>query len=124
MTAGCGGAPSRNLSILAGTYTGTWSNTQGGAVQGSADATINPAGDVTMVLANTATGGPPDNITGKVDAQGNFTGQVATIIRPMSVNGNVQAAQPTGINAFLNEPLTPGRQDPSGRSWYITASAP
>jgi len=106
---------------LAGSYDGTWADSLGGASQGPATLAINSVGNVTIQLDFTASGAAPNNITGKVDTQGNFKGDLATILLPQPITGTILAAPSGGVTATLTYMLTPGTPAPT-QTWYVTAS--
>src|SRR5450755_2322827 len=85
LMAGCGGTGGSLGSAstnLAGVYVGTWTDSAGGASQGASTVSINSLGNANIELDFTASGVTPERITGTVDGQGNFTGQVATMAQP------------------------------------------
>jgi hypothetical protein len=119
---GSGGAGGTAAPNLAGAYGGTWTDSQGGASLGPSTLAVNSLGNVTIELGYSASGVAPNNITGTVDPQGNFSGDIAAHLRPQPITGTILAAPSGGISATLTYILTPGAPTAPHLTWYINAN--
>jgi hypothetical protein len=122
--AGCGGSsgPSGGATTdLAGSYAGTWSESQGGTSEGPATIAVNSVGDVTIQLSYSS-GPAPQNITGMVDSRGNFKGQLAELLHPQPISGVLLPTGSGGLNGTLTYILTPGPPAPPQQTWYLTTT--
>ena len=116
---GCGGSSVVTPSNLVGSYGGTWTDTAGGASNGTSSVTITTPNTVQFSLQYTS-GAPTQSGGGTVDSQGNFIGEINGQLHNNPATGMITQTA-NGISMTITYQLTPGAPAAS-QTWYITAA--